>query len=549
MANPHAPRWTRSDSLRALAENGRFDVVVIGGGIIGAAAAFDAASRGMRVALVEQNDFAAETSSRSTKLLHGGIRYLPHFEFGLVREGLLEQKVLVRTADHLYSPLEFALPLYSDRGMADLPRWASNRRLLPTALRLGLTLYDTLGSRDTARHRRVDRSDLLDLIPTLRSETLRGGFLYGDAQTDDARLTVALLKSAVMRHGAVAANGVRADSIERSGDDYAIGLTDVRGEDTLEIRARAIISATWAFQPPTVAGGAEPARLRLSKGVHLLFDPKPLGIGERALVLPETEDGRVLFIVPWRGMALLGTTDTPYDGPPGDATAEPADIEYLLDHLHRYLDIDPIEPHAAFAGVRALPGEGGETSKASRHHRIVELAPRYVQVVGGKLTAHRPIGEDAVDRVAEQLGIDRPSGTATELLVGAGAGQGAAELLADRLGPLGLPAAYADDLLRRYGTDAAHVADLLAADPALRDRLGDGRFTLAEVAFAARHEAAGSVADVALRRTHLAWTTRDHGRASAGSIATVLAGELGWSQDERRRGLDEFERVLTEEGL
>jgi glycerol-3-phosphate dehydrogenase len=535
--------------VRALADSAEFDVVVVGGGIIGSAAALDAAARGLRVALVEQNDFAAETSSRSTKLLHGGIRYLPHFEFGLVREGLLEQKVLVKTADYLYSPLEFVLPLYTDRGMADLPAWASNRRLLPLALRLGLTLYDMLGSRDTARHRRVGRDELIGLVPTLRSETLRGGFLYGDAQTDDARLTVALLKTAVFRHGAVAANGVRAESIEQHPSGFILHAHDLRGGDNFPIATRSIISATWAFRPPALVGGSEPADPKLSKGVHLLFDPEPLGIGERAIVLPETEDGRVLFIVPWRGMALLGTTDTPYSGPPGDAVADDSDIEYLLTHLHRYLEIDAIEPHAAFAGVRALLDDGGSTSKASRHHQIVDLAPRYVQVVGGKLTAHRPIAAGAVDRIAEQLGVDRPSSTATELLIGAGLGDRARETLAATAGATGLPDAYAGELARRYGTDATHVADLLAADPEMAERIGGGGFTLAEVVFAARHEAAATLADVALRRTHLAWTTRDHGRTSAPALARVLAVELGWSEAERDRQLADFEAVLVAEGL
>ncbi len=549
MANPSTHSWTRSESLRRLAEIERFDVLVVGGGVLGAASAHDAASRGMTVALVEQNDFAAETSSRSTKLIHGGIRYLPHFEFGLVREGLLEQKVLGVIADYLYSPLDFVLPIYRDRGMADLPWWASNRRLLPLTLRMGLTLYDTLGSRQTDRHRKLDKEELEELVPTLRADQLRSGFLYTDAQTDDARLTVALLKTAVRKHGAVAVNGVRADAVDRVGDGFSVTLKDVRGNEEFPIHARSIVSATWAFRPPSVEGGSKPVSMVLSKGVHLLFDPAPLGVGDRAVVLPETEDGRVMFIVPWRGMALLGTTDTPYDGPPGDAVAEDEDIDYLLRHLHSYLDVPDVEPYAAFAGVRALVDDGESTAKASRSHQIVDLAPGYVQVIGGKLTAHRPIAADAIDRIAQYLGIDRPSTTAGELLVGAGLEGPVQEKLSADLAPLGFGQEYACELLRRYGTEASTVVALLTENPDLRETIGRGLFTLAEVLAATRFEAADSLADVALRRTHLSWVTRDHGRAAADKVAKVMAIELGWSPSETNQRLSEFEAVLASERL
>jgi len=547
--DPSSHSWTRSESLRQIADAERFDVLVVGGGVLGAASAHDAASRGMKVALVEQNDFAAETSSRSTKLIHGGIRYLPHFEFGLVREGLLEQKVLRVIADYLYAPLDFVLPIYRDRGMADLPWWASNRRLLPLALRMGLTLYDALGSRETDRHRKLAKEELTELVPTLRADQLRSGFLYTDAQTDDARLTVALLKTAVRKHGAVAVNGVRADAVERVEDGFSVTLKDVRGDEQFPIHARSIVSATWAFRPPSIEGGSEPVNMVLSKGVHLLFDPVPLGVGDRAVVLPETEDGRVMFIVPWRGMALLGTTDTPYAGPPGDAVAEDEDIDYLLRHLHSYLDVPEVEPYAAFAGVRALVDDGESTAKASRSHQIVDLAPGYVQVIGGKLTAHRPIAADAIDRIAQHLGIDRPSTTADELLIGAGLDSRVQETLTGALAPLGLDENYACELVRRYGTEASKVVDLLTERTDLRETVGRNLFTLAEVVAATRFEAADSIADVALRRTHLSWVTRDHGRASAGRVASVMAEELGWSDSQTNKSLSDFEAVLASERL
>ena len=530
-----SPTWTRAHSLDSLTRGDTYDVLVVGGGVIGSAIALDAAARGLSVALVEQKDFAAEASSRSTKLLHGGIRYLPHFEFGLV----------------LYQSLDFIIPLYRDRGLADLPRWASIPALLPAALRMGLWLYDTLGNRPGPSSRRIDTDELLRLAPRLRPDSLRGGFIYGDAQTDDARLTISVLKTAVGRHGAIAANGVRAVKVEATGDGYEVHLEDHRDGREWTVRTRAVVSATWAFAPPPVSGiESHPVPVTLSKGVHLLLDPADVGLGTEALVLPETEDGRVLFLVPWRGNALFGTTDTEYQGPPGDARAEPEDVEYLMHHLHLYLDVGDVEPRASFAGVRALIDDGsGDTGKASRAHQIVQIAPGYVQVVGGKLTAYRAIAADATDAAAKFLGVDRRSTTDQELLIGAGLGSGAVDRLASGLGALGLEPAYAGELVSRYGTEANRIVDLLEASEAARTVLGDGHATVGEVVYAAQHEAAASVADVALRRTHLAWQTRDHGRGDAPIIAATLGDVLGWDEGRRARELAAYEEELVREGL
>ncbi len=543
-------QWTRAASLRDLAAGETFDLVVVGGGVIGSAVALDAAARGLRVALVEQKDFAAETSSRSTKLLHGGIRYLPHFQFGLVREGLLEQKILVRTADFLYQPLDFIIPLYRDRGLADLPGWASFPALLPTALRAGLWIYDALGNRPGPSSKRIDDRELLERVPRLRTEGVRGGFVYRDAQTDDARLTLTVLKTAVVRHGAVAVNGVRATRIRRTGAGYVVKMEDRRDDAEFDVVARAVLSATWAFAPPPLDDAGPAVPVTLSKGVHLLFDPDALGLGDEALVLPETDDGRVLFIVPWRGNALYGTTDTPYAGSPGGARAEAEDIDYLMRHLRMYLDVGDITHRASFAGVRALVSEGEtDTGRASRAHEIVAIAPGYYQVVGGKLTAYRPIAADAADAVAGHLGVDGKSTTSRELLIGAGVGAGAAENLRPRIEALELPASYADHLVGRYGTEAVVIMEMLDTNPDARTQLGDGYATRAEVEYSILQESAASIADVALRRTHLAWATKDHGRSDAPIICDALAGRFGWDEARRRAELARYEAEIESEGL
>lgn len=542
--------WTRSEALSAVAATERFDLVVVGGGVIGGAVALDAAARGLHVCVIEQNDFASGTSSKSTKLLHGGIRYLPQLQFGLIREGLLEQRVLARTADYLFRPLEFALPMYQGRSMGDLPRWASSPRLMPVTMRIGLTLYDLLGNRrGDLRHRRLNSEEILERLPTLHPEGLRRGFAYMDAQTDDARLTIGVLKTAVRRYETAAVSRVTASGVEYSGDGFRVLAVDRESGEELAIETRAVISATWAFRPPHLHGNAPAPRTQLSKGVHLLYRAHDLSIGDSAVVLPETDDGRVLFVVPWQGMALLGTTDTAYTGDPGRVVADDADIEYLTRHLRQYVDAPDATPVSAFAGVRALIDEGGRTASASRAHTMVAAAPGYTQVFGGKLTAYRRIAAEAVDTLAEHLSISAHSPTETEVLIGAGVPDDLVTRLTPRIEATGLPAIYADRLVGRYGTEAERILQALEGHPGLRPTLGVGDLTLAEVAYAVDNESASTVADVALRRTHLAWSVSDHGRADATAIADLMAERLGWDDAERSLALEAYETELVAEGL
>ncbi len=547
-----AEAWARSGQLEAMRTADEVDVFVIGAGIVGAGIALDAATRGLRVAIADRADFASGTSSRSTKLLHGGIRYMPQFRFGLVHEGLREQKVLERIAGHLAQPLRFVIPIYQDRGFGDVPRWVRHPRIFEIALRLGLWFYDLLGGRIFGRrrhlrHRVISADEACRRVPGLRRTGLKRAFVYYDGETDDARLTLAALRTAV-EHGAVALNWAEVTATEpRPAGGYVVHVEDHLGGERLTVPAQVVVAATGAFRPPEAAA-AEVLDVVRSKGAHLVTTKGAVGIADEAVVLPETEDERLMYVVPWQGMAVIGTTDTPYRGDPAHPAADEDDVAYLTRHVHQYLDVPPFEPLSAWGGLRALVDTGdGSTAEASREHKVTVAGPGYVQVAGGKLTGYRRIAADATDRAAAILGARARSRTSRVALAGAGA-SGGPERLHARLDELALPRALAPVLHQRYGTGAADVLDLAASRPELRERLGDGTL-LAEVAHAARHESAATISDVTLRRTRLSWFTPDHGRKDASRIAAVLAAELDWDDAETARQLAAFEKELEAEGL
>lgn len=500
------------------------------------------------MAVVEQNDFAQGTSSRSTKLFHGGIRYLPQFHFALVAEGLSEQKVLAEVADFLYRPLEFVVPLYRQFGLANAPRWLARGWRAPLALRAGVTVYDLLGGlgRPGARHRSLTAAEVKQLAPALRTEGLKGGFAFHDAQTDDVRLVITLLKTAVHRHGAVAVNRVKADSVRAIGRGFEVAV--VIGSDESVIKAKAVLAATGAFDPPAVDGGRRPLRMVVSRGTHLVVDPKDLPTGSRAVVLPETEDGRVLFIIPWLGRALVGTTDITHRGDTTHPAPHPEDVEYLMRHLRKFLDSAEFEPVSSFAGLRALADfRAATTAEASREHEFAEVSPGYLQVAGGKLTTYRRISKQAADRLARHLGVAKRSESHRLAMVGTGP-DGAAESRR-RLTEASFPPPVIEAAVAAYGGEAADIAALAQADRRLTAILSDGETSLAAVAYGARHEAVTRISDITLRRSHLSLFTKDHGRVDAPAIADVLAAELGWSGSEIDLQLRLFEAELIAEGL
>ena len=533
--------WTRAEHLGSLTDGTRFDVLVIGGGVTGCGTALDLAARGLRVAIVEQHDFASGTSGRSTKLFHGGIRYLPQFQFQLVAEGLREQEVLARIADQLFESLEFVVPVYAHIGLAAAPDWAAKGRRASLALRAGLVLYDLLGGFDRpgSRHRRISVEELTDDIPNLKAEGLRSGFVYSDAQTDDARLVLAIARTAVDRFGAVAVNRVKATSVDSIAAGYAVTMEDAGTSDAFRVEARAVVVATGAFPAPSVDGSPRLSVI-VSKGAHLIVGREEIGLGDRAIVLPRTDDGRVMYIVPWADHALIGTTDTPYRGDLAHPAADPADIEYLIRHVHRYLQVPAFQPISTFAGLRALADDGsGDTAQVSREHVIAEPRPGYVQVAGGKLTTYRRIAADAANVVARRLRISAKSTTKALLLSGAG-GAGTGPEMLDKT---------SKTRYRRYGTNALEIDAIIDRRPELDVLLGDGQTTLAEVVHACQRESAVSISDFTLRRTRLGWLTRDHGRKDQHAIAEVMAGELGWGESEINRQVEAHEVELSEEGL
>jgi glycerol-3-phosphate dehydrogenase len=542
--------WTRAEHARRLWDEGPFDVVLIGGGITGAGSALDLAARGLHVAVVEQADFAAGTSSRSTKLLHGGVRYLPQLHLRLVAEGLREQAVLARIADHLFEPLEFVVPVYDQHGFASVPRWLSRGRRADALLRLGLTAYDLLGGRDRpgARHRRMDRAAVQAAVPRLRVDGLRGGYAYSDAQTRDARLVVSVAATAVA-HGAVALNGIRVDTVEPAGDRWAVRVTDGTTGDGHVVTARAVLAATGAFAAPSAGTAARGQPLVLSRGTHLVVPASAVGLDGRAVVLPETDDRRVLYVVPWLGHALVGTTDVAFGDDPAHPRASDEEVAYLLRHVARYLDVGDLQPVSTFAGLRALAAHGGaSTRRASREHVVRELAPGYVTVAGGKLTTYRRIAAEAADLVARHLGCATPSPTEEIPLRGSWRAAGTTRSEVDRaLAASGVDGASAVAVRARLGAAAATVAELCRAQPALAAPTGAG--VVAEAVHAVRHEGATALADVTLRRSELAWTTADHARAAAPALAAAMGTELGWDDAERAGHLAAHETALAQEGL
>jgi glycerol-3-phosphate dehydrogenase len=536
----------RDDAWRALA--GGVDVLVIGGGITGAGVALDAATRGYRVGLVERADFAGGTSSRSTRLVHGGIRYLPQGHVGLVRDALVERGRLLRLAPHLVRPLAFVVPLYAGaRRPLGVRLPAIARPFAPLGVRLGLAVYDLFARAPQLRHRRLSRDELRRLAPGLRTEGLRMALRYYDARTDDVRLTHAVLATA-RAHGAITVNYAEVTALLRqNGRIRGAAVLDRLSGRTVEVPARAVVNATGIWAERIAALDAPPAfRIRHSKGVHLVVRPEAIEATD-AIVIPETDDGRLAFIVPWAGRFVLGTTDEPYDGDLTAPVATAADVAYLLEHANRYL-VRPLGPEditATYAGVRPLIGAAaGSTAALARDHVVVTSPGGLVTVTGGKLTTYRKMAEDAVDVVAARLGGARPCRTAALPLAGA---EGLDEAQA-ALEAVGLSAAQRAHLLETYGGLARELAALLRADPSLAAPLAPGLpHVAAEVVYACRAEQAVGLADCLYLRTRLAVLDTRAADVAAPGVARLLARELHWDDAEVTRQLEGYRALRHRE--
>lgn len=522
-----APLDRRRRDLDALAD-GQLDLLVVGGGIVGSGTLLDAASRGLRAGLVEREDLAVGTSSRSSRLIHGGLRYLEQFRFGLVREALAERSRMLRLAPHLVRLEPLLFPLYG----------------APVATRgfyqAGMTLYDLLGARhDGGWHRHLSVAESLIRSPAMRTSGLRGSLVFHDAVEDDARYTLAVARTARER-GAIVATRARAEGlIEDGGRVVGVRVRDGLDGRELEVRARVVVDATgvWAADPAGPLGGGT-TRILPSRGAHLVVRRERIPSRDGLTI---RVPGKVVFLVPWPGHWLIGTTDAPYDGPLDRPVAGRAEVDELLEAVNRVLDVDLRRDDviATYAGLRPLIApSSGSTVKASREHRVVAEANGLVRIGGGKYTTYRVMARDAVDAALGTLGERpgrRPSATADLRLVGAADRPELARLADEIATAHDLAPEVARRLVDRHGSQAPDVAALGAAVDLLRP-LAPGVVHLeVEVLWAARHELALTIDDVLARRMRLAHELRDHGAAIAPRVAEILGAELGWDEERRRR--------------
>jgi glycerol-3-phosphate dehydrogenase len=553
----------RPDAVRALASE-EFDVLVIGGGITGAGVALDAATRGYSVALVEKADYAAGTSSRSSKLVHGGLRYLQNFDLGLVREALLERQINAALAPHLVRPLPMIVPAFEG---------ARPDRLIG----LGLNMYDVMavdrlrrsplgrrrvrdrnldGSEDwsPARHRIVDGDEVRELLPALAPREPTSGYLFYDCQTDDVRLVLTVLGEAE-RFGAVFANGLEVTGlVEDGGTARGAQVRDAESGEEFPVRARTVVNATgvWAdrIRPEELHDEAEVPVIRPSRGTHVIIPSERLPVSVGAIV-PVAADGRTIFVLPWLGQTLIGTTDNDYDGDIDHVQPSESDVEYLLTAAGHFFgtELGASDVAGAYAGVRPLisTGDPKKSVDISRKAELYETSSGMVTITGGKLTTWRRMAKMTVDRLVERDGREAPCRTG--------------EI------PLGMPVAALDlprvegveddayeQLAGRYGYAAHEILAIASERGELAQPMLPGRpDVLAEATFAGRREQARTVTDVLLRRTRLGLTAARGllapGEQAPERVARALGAELGWDDARCAAEADRFRADAAAEGL
>ncbi|HEX4658362.1 MAG TPA: glycerol-3-phosphate dehydrogenase/oxidase [Streptosporangiaceae bacterium] len=533
----------RAAALAALAET-EHEVLVVGGGVVGSGVALDAATRGLSVGLVEARDFGSGTSSRSSKLIHGGLRYLEQLNISLVREALGERSLLMQhIAPHLVHPVSFLFPF---------THHAWERFYVGT----GVTAYDMLGltlgqTRGMPRHRQLTRSGALRIAPALKRSAFTGALIYWDAQVDDARYTMMLVRTATA-YGAHAASRTQVTGFLREGERVTgVRAVDLESGAELEIRAQQVVNATgvWTDETQAMVGGRGTINVRASKGVHLVVPRDRIHSGSGIVLRTPFS---VLFVIPWGRHWIIGTTDTDWSLDKAHPAASRADIDYVLGQVNRILAVpltrDDVE--GVYAGLRPLlAGESDETSKLSREHTVAHPVPGLVMIAGGKYTTYRLMARDAVDAVAHGLdGRVAPSCTDAVPLLGA---DGYIALWNARYSlarSSGLHVARIEHLLGRYGALTGEVLDLILAEPGLGKPLaGADDYLRAEVVYAASHEGARHLDDVLARRTHVSIETWDRGLSVAGEAAGLMAGPMGWKSRQVAREVENYQaRVAAE---
>ncbi|MFG1698106.1 glycerol-3-phosphate dehydrogenase [Nonomuraea sp. NPDC049309] len=520
------------------------DVVVVGGGVVGAGIALDAVTRGLDVGLVEARDFASGTSSRSSKLIHGGLRYLEQLNFDLVREALQERALLLqRIAPHLVRPVPFLFPL---------THFGWERPYVGA----GVLLYDTLGfatglTRGVPGHRHLSRKRALRLAPSLKKNAFTGAIQYWDAQVDDARYVVTTLRTAAT-YGAHIAQRTQVVGFLREGERVTgVRVRDLESGDEFDVRARQVVNATgvWTDDIQELVGGRGQIHVRASKGIHLVV-PRDRIQSLTGIIL-RTEKS-VLFVIPWGRHWIIGTTDTEWTLDKSHPAASRADIDYLLDHVNAILSVpltrDDVE--GVYAGLRPLlSGESDETSKLSREHVVAHPVPGLVMVAGGKYTTYRVMARDAVDAVAHGLDYRVPRSCTDRIpLVGAEGFQALWNSRHRLAQESGLHVARIEHLLHRYGSLIDDILELVEQDPSLgRPLNGADDYLRAEIVYAATHEGARHLNDVLTRRTRISIETFHRGVGVAREAAELLAGPLGWDDEQVKREVEYYTKRVEAE--
>jgi glycerol-3-phosphate dehydrogenase len=546
---------TRAQSIAQMKAE-TFDVLIIGGGITGAGLALDAAARGLQTALIEKRDFAAGTSSRSTKLIHGGLRYLEHYDFALVREGLKERAELLKLAPHLDEPLEFVIPIYAER-----------RRNYdhPLLVRAGLFLYDFLaGKYNIARHRRISQAEALRLAPQLDPRGLKGALVYYDGRTNDARLVIEIIKTA-HAHGAAIANYVKLLSFRKDANGKVGGarVSDELTHESFDVNARVVINATgvWMNEVRSLSGDLsdDDKQLRPSKGIHLTVSAERLNV-TTAWLIPAIGEKRFYFVVPWEGRVNIGTTDTDYNGDKDAPGAVKAEVTNILQAVNAYFPSAQLEPSdviSAWAGLRPLISSGNtnqSTTAVSRKEEIFTDRDGLISLAGGKLTTYRLMAERGIDLAVEQLrdrfGMQaKPVSTKQIILSGGGIPRAELATQAHKIArDENLSLEVAHHLLHNYGTNAERVLELTHENEALRQPLlPDLPNLAAEVIYAVREEAALTIADVMTRRTRIAMLGAAMNCAE--KVADLMARELGWNEEQKAQQIAAFKTEYKREYL
>ncbi len=529
----------REEDLARLADED-FDVLVIGGGINGVGVALDAATRGLNVALIESNDFASGTSSRSSKLIHGGLRYLEQYDFKLVREALHERELMVSTtAPHLVKPVAFLYPLHEK---------VKER----TYVGAGLALYDALRGfkRALPGHKHLSQKTVAEIAPSIRTDVITGAIRYFDAQVDDARHTMLIARTA-KRHGAVILTRARVESLTRKGKRITGAVVrDLNSKKKITVSSAAVImcAGVWSDQMHKDFGITPGYEVKMSKGAHIVLPGDAIKAHEGIIIKTAVS---VLFIIPWKDQWMVGTTDTEFSGDPAEPLADRSDVQYIIDQANQILQprISADQVIGVFAGLRPLVANKAvtDTTKISREHTVDRPVPGFVSLAGGKYTTYRVMAKDAVDMATNDITkLTNESITEKLPIVGADGYWALVQQVEQLANQYQLKTETINHLLNRYGSELSEVVALIEADRKLAAPITKNLpYLKAEIVYAAIAEGAQSVADVLERRTRLSFEAKNFGLEIAPAVADLIAPYLGWKATQKKASIAEYQKIVA----